>query len=88
MRFKAVLIIFFLAVLKLNAAPDVDTIIIKSDNSSDRIANDLDSLANTWYVKLAVKNNPAGFTADSDVVQCPDSVYVRRLNKINSIINV
>ncbi len=65
MRFKAVLIIFFLAVLKLNAAPEVDTIIIKADNSSDRIASDLDSLANTWYVKLAVKNNPAVFTADT-----------------------
>jgi membrane-bound lytic murein transglycosylase D len=88
MRFKAVLIIFFLAVLKLNAAPDVDTIIIKSDNSSDRIASDLDSLANTWYVKIALKNNPAGLMSDSVGFQVPDSVYESRLSKINSIINV
>ena len=57
MKFTAILITFFFAVLSANAASDVDTIIIKSDNSSDRIAGDLDSLANTWYVKMAIKNN-------------------------------
>ena len=58
MRFTALLITFFLAVLAANAASDVDTIIIKSDDSSERIARDLDSLVNTWYVKIAIKNKP------------------------------
>jgi hypothetical protein len=50
MRFKLIFIIFFLAIFQANAVPDTDTIIIKTDNSSERFANDLDSLVNTWYV--------------------------------------
>ena len=88
MRFKAVLIIFFLAVLKMNAASDVDTIIIKSDNSSDRIARDLDSLVNTWYVKIAIKNNLTEHEGDTIGLQCADTVYENRLSKINSIISL
>ena len=88
MRIKIILIIFFFAVLKANAASDVDTIIIKSDNSSDRIARDLDSLVNTWYVKIAIKNNLGEYQGDTIPLQCPDSVYVKRLSKINSIISL
>ena len=88
MRIKIILIIFFFAVLKANAASDVDTIIIKSDNSSDRIARDLDSLVNTWYVKIAIKNNPGEYQGDTIPLQCPDTVYVKRLSKINSIISL
>jgi len=88
MRIKIILIIFFFAVLKANAASDVDTIIIKSDNSSDRIARDLDSLVNTWYVKIAIKNNLGEYQGDTIPLQCPDSVYINRLSKINSIISL
>ena len=87
MKFRAVLIFFFLAVLKVNAASDNDTIIIKSDNSSDRIARDLDSLVNTWYVKIAVKNNTES-TNDTVGFSCPDSVYKDRISKISSIIQL
>jgi membrane-bound lytic murein transglycosylase D len=87
MRFKAILFIFFLAILKANAAADFDTIIIKSDNSSDRIARDLDSLVNTWYVKIAIKNlNDT--TGDTIAPEIADDVYVERLSKINSIISL
>lgn len=87
MKFRAILFLFFLAVLKANAAPDNDTIIIKSDNTNDRIAADLDSLVTTWYVKIAVKNNSE---TNSDTVgfSCPDSVYKERIGKINSIIQL
>ena len=88
MRFKAILIILFLAVLKVNAASDVDTIIIKSDDSSERIARDLDSLVTTWYVKIAIKNNLTEHDGDTVGLQCPDTVYVSRLRKINSIIQL
>jgi membrane-bound lytic murein transglycosylase D len=77
-----------MAILKVNASPDVDTIIIKTDNSSERIANDLDSLVNTWYVKIAIKNKPHENDVDTVGFQCPDSVYVSRLSKINSIIKL
>ena len=78
----------FLAVLKVNAASDVDTIIIKSDDSSERIARDLDSLVTTWYVKIAIKNNLTEHEGDTIGLQCPDTVYESRLRKINSIIQL
>ena len=65
-----------------------DTIIIKSDDSTERIGRDLDSLLNSWYVQLAVKNLPAEYTGDTNVLQYPDSVYYTRLGKINSIIQL
>lgn len=88
MRFKIILGILFLAFLKANAASDFDTIIIKSDNSSDRIARDLDSLVNTWYVKIAIKNSLGEYQGDTIPLQCPDTVYSKRLSKINSIISL
>jgi len=88
MKITAVLITFFFAVLNASAASESDTIIIKSDNSSERIARDLDSLVNTWYVKIAIKNNLKEYLGDSIGLQCPDTVYESRLNKINSIIRL
>jgi membrane-bound lytic murein transglycosylase D len=88
MRFKVILIIFFLAALKANAASDIDTIIIKTDNSSERIARDLDSLVNTWYVKIAIKNKLIENENDTIGPQVSDSVYESRIHKINSIITL
>jgi membrane-bound lytic murein transglycosylase D len=88
MRFTAILITFFFAVLNANASADTDTIIIKSDNSIDRISRDLDSLVSTWYVKIAIKNNLSEYQGDTAALQCPDSVYINRLSKINSIISL
>jgi membrane-bound lytic murein transglycosylase D len=88
MRFTAILITIFLSVLTANAACDVDTIIIKTDDSSERIARDLDSLVNTWYVKIALKNKPGEYLDDTLPLQCPDSVYESRISKINSIISL
>jgi membrane-bound lytic murein transglycosylase D len=88
MRITAILITLFLTVLTARAASDYDTIIIKSDNSSDRIARDLDSLISTWYVKIAIKNNLLENPADTIGFQCADSVYINRLSKINSIISL
>ncbi len=69
-------------------AAGYDTIIIKSDDSSERISRDLDSLISTWYVKLAVQNAPAEYTGDTAVLQYPDSVYRNRISRINSIIKL
>jgi membrane-bound lytic murein transglycosylase D len=88
MRYSVFLITFFLAALISNASPGSDTIIIRSDGSSERISRDLDSLINTWYVKLAVQNDPVEFTGDTAILQFPDSVYINRLSKVNSIIKL
>jgi membrane-bound lytic murein transglycosylase D len=87
MRFKAILIFFFFAVVKVSAASDLDTVFVKADRSSDRIARDLDSLVNTWYVKIAIKNN-IGEKEDTVGFSIPDTLYVSRLSKINSIISL
>ncbi len=88
MRFTTFSIIVLFTTLNLNAYSISDTIIIKSDNSTEKIKSDLDSLINTWYVKLAVKNNQVNFTGDTLIFQYPDSLYIERLSKINSIISL
>jgi len=88
MRFTATLITFFLAVIYANAFSVSDTIIIKTDDNTERIARDLDSLISTWYVKLAIQNDPKEFKIDTVGLQYPDTVYESRLSKINSIISL
>jgi membrane-bound lytic murein transglycosylase D len=80
--------IFLLAIPKAGASTEIDTIIIKSDIGSEKISTDLDSLVNTWYVKLALQNNPEISEYDTTAIEFPDAVYVDRLNKINSIIKL
>jgi len=88
MRFKALLITIFFTVLNANAISISDTIIIKSDSNAERITRDLDSLISTWYVKMALHNFPGEFQGDTIALQYPDSVYLQRLCKINSIISL
>lgn len=64
-----------------------DTIIIKSNENVERITRDLDSLASSWYVKMAMNENP-DLKFDSIGVEYPDSVYINRLGKINSVIHL
>ena len=88
MKFTTLVITFFLTILNLNASAISDTIIIQSDNSTERISRDLDSLVNTWYVKMTQSTNTAFVSGDTAVLQYSDSVYVSRLRKINSIIDL
>lgn len=86
MRFAATLITLFFPFLLLSAQDTNDTIILKSDNSAERISRDLDSLTNSWYVKIATRDYDFG--KDTIGIEYPDSVYENRLGKINSIINL
>ncbi len=88
MRFKTLTILLLLGILSSKAFPTSDTIIIKSDINAEKISSDLDSLVNSWYVKMALLNNPVTFSDDTAGVQYPDSVYKNRLNRINSIIRL
>lgn len=80
-------ILFFLASICVNAFPINDTIIIKTDDSVERINWNLDSLVNSWYVRLALKDT-LQFSSDSVITEFPDTVYEERLSKINSIISL
>jgi membrane-bound lytic murein transglycosylase D len=88
MRFSILIVTFCFAVLNANGTIISDTIIIKNDNSTDRISRDLDSLISNWYVKIALQDKPAEYIGDTAVLQYPDSVYRNRLSRINSIISL
>lgn len=87
-RIKIIFIFCLFIANYLNAISVNDTIIIGTDDSSDRITRDLDSLVNSWYVKLATKDLPPNSLNDSVITELPDSVYTERLNKIPSIIRL
>src|SRR5512140_3027791 len=88
MKLKITLIASLFTAIALNASTVNDTIILKSENYSEKITRDLDSLVNSWYVKLALKDLPYKFENDSMKHEYPDSLYLERLNKLNSIINL
>lgn len=71
-----------------NAYSVNDTIILKSEIYAEKIATDLDSLVNSWYVKMALRELEPDFQADSLGQEFPDSVYIERLNRINSVIRI
>lgn len=85
MRLAAIFLSLLFPVV-LFASEKPDTIIINSENSIDRISRDLDSLTNSWYVRMALGNY--NFTGDSVGTALPDSVYENRLARINSIIQL
>jgi membrane-bound lytic murein transglycosylase D len=88
MRLLTFTILIFLSLLNLKAIELPDTIVIKSDINAEKISTDLDSLVNTWYVRMAMQYNPVNFSNDTAGVQYPDSVYRSRLDRINSIIRL
>jgi len=88
MKYKVLLVPVFFVFLNVNASFISDTIIINSDNSTERINRDLDSLVSTWYVKMAFSNVPDTPLFDTAAVQFSDSVYNDRLGKISSIISL
>jgi membrane-bound lytic murein transglycosylase D len=63
-----------------------DTIILKSDDTIDRISMDLDSLANDWYVRLTLNGNVQSEVNDSAIIEFPDSIYEDRISRINSVV--
>jgi membrane-bound lytic murein transglycosylase D len=88
MRIKTVFILLFLTTICTNAIEVRDTIIIRSDEGVDKINRDLDSLVNSWYVRLALKDITDDNSGDSVIAEFPDSVYLERLSRINSVISL
>lgn len=90
MKIKTSLLILFFSVLTISTFAENDTIILKSEIYADKIASDLDSLVNSWYVQKAIKEYPNVFDnmGDSTAVEFPDTIYESRLSRINSIIKL
>jgi membrane-bound lytic murein transglycosylase D len=87
-RIILLLTIFFIGIINMMASADSDTIIIRSNFDTEKITADLDSLVNTWYVRMALQNDPDIFSNDTTGIQYPDSVYYNRILKLNSIIQL
>jgi membrane-bound lytic murein transglycosylase D len=75
-------------ILKSKTVSAPDTIIRKSEVNSEQVSDDLDSLVNNWYVRLALQNKKFMQGPDSIGVVFPDTVYRDRLASINSIVNL
>ena len=88
MKLKRFLIIIFFAIISSGAFAINDTIILKSEIYSEKITRDLDSLVNSWYVKMAMKEFSFEFDNDSSGIEYPDTLYQERLRKVNSIIKL
>ncbi len=88
MRVRFYLIPVLLCLLNVAAAQEYDTLIVSSDSSTERISADLDSLVNNWYVKMAYNDIAGEPQDDTAIVQLPDTVYINRLRKINSVISL
>ncbi|MHC1732736.1 MAG: transglycosylase SLT domain-containing protein [Bacteroidales bacterium] len=82
---KRILLPLLLSLVALPAFPVNDTIIIRSDESTELIERELDSLLNNWFVRMSVTG--ADFTpADSIIMEFSDSIYKDRISRINSLI--
>jgi membrane-bound lytic murein transglycosylase D len=88
MRYKLILPAIFAIFLNTSLFSATDTIIVKTDDSGEKIERDLDSLVNSWYVKIALEERPQMAEGDSIGIEYPDSVYIERLRRINSVIEL
>ncbi len=88
MKLKTIVVTLFLTLLITNAKAENDTIILKSEIYSEKISEDLDSLVNSWYVKIAMQNLKTDFDFDSTGIEYSDTLYKGRLSRINSIIKL
>ncbi|MBN2633840.1 MAG: transglycosylase SLT domain-containing protein [Bacteroidales bacterium] len=87
-KFSILMLLMILGTGTLIAVPDSDTIIIRSDGDAERIADNLDSLLNTYYVRMALSEDPDLLVHDSAGSEFPDTVYYNRLNGINTVIKL
>jgi membrane-bound lytic murein transglycosylase D len=87
MKIKLLIALYIVLPVSLWGSVTNDTIILRTDDDVERISRDLDSLVNSWYVRLALRTVPEPVT-DSVIAEFPDDVYKERLRRINSIISL
>lgn len=88
MRLKTLILTIFITALNSYGSFLNDTIILKTNIDTEKITRDLDSLVNSWYIRMALKSLPDDFKSDSSGEEYSDSLYLQRLSRINSIIKL
>ena len=86
MNLKTVILLLLFTILSPDIFAVNDTIIIRNDYSTERIERDLDSLLNNWFIMMSTK--PEMLPNDSTIFSFPDSVYIDRIGRINSVITL
>lgn len=87
-KIKKSAVSFLLAILFTNSYAINDTIILNSEIYSEKISADLDSLVNSWYVRLAMQGHIDDFNSDSVGIEFPDTVYKERIGRIYSLMKL
>ena len=87
MNLKNILLPLILSLISFTVSAENDTIIIRNDDTTQRIERDLDSLLNNWFIKMSLAASDVR-PADSVIHEFPDSVYKDRLSRINSVITL
>ena len=84
---KKLILALAIVLLPVSLKAEYDTLIIQSDDSMERIERDLDSLLNNWFIRMSIAD--VNLTeADSVRSYFPDSVYIDRISRINSVITL
>lgn len=89
-----VIITFFIqnGVQAQNAKPFIKDSTLERIGLSYDFNNNLDSLLNLWYVQQSIDSSNLidGIEIDSTIplINIPDSIYIKRLSKINSVIDL
>ncbi len=84
-KLNNLILAFLLILLPASLYAENDTIIIRNDDSLERIERDLDSLLNNWFIRMSLEDADFNVT-DTVYSNLPDSVYKDRIGRINSVI--
>jgi membrane-bound lytic murein transglycosylase D len=87
MNLKIIILALIITSFSLSVSAVNDTIIIRNDDSTERIERDLDSLLNNWFIQMSTARSEMS-PSDSVVTEFSDSVYKDRISKINSVITL
>ncbi len=87
MNLKTIILLLFISFYTLSVSAANDTIIIRNDDSTERIEGDLDSLLNNWFIQMSVARAETA-SSDSVIAEFSDSIYKDRIGRINSVITL
>jgi len=87
MNLKTILLPIMFLLISFSVSAENDTIVIRNDNSTQRIERDLDSLLNNWFIKMSLDAGDCPH-ADSVIYEFSDTVYKDRISRINSVITL
>jgi membrane-bound lytic murein transglycosylase D len=87
MNLKTILLALIYSLISFSVSAENDTIIIRNDDTTQRIERDLDSLLNNWFIQMSLSSSDYQ-PANSVIYEFSDTVYKDRISRINSVITL